>query len=303
MILIIILVLFIICFILMSDMERKMYFWTIQNIEYFTWLQGKGFTATDPIYIVKCYGSILLFPLFPIISKLIPNWDKLFHLEGSFYVIPISIKNNKQLCKNVQSKMFWYNFFTEMNINTPLVYYHSNKLINEIPDDKETFIMKPEYGTQGSQISQVTLEEYKKHSSKNVLLQKLVKDCTYDKARHFRINTLSNNKVFSIIEKKQHSDKIASNGANGAKNTICENLICNFLSLSEQNQINDISLRLAYVHSNNLKDIPHIGWDVCLTCDGPYVFEGNLGACVDEDDGIYEKYLKVISDFYKNKKL
>ena len=288
-----VIVLFVICLVLMSETKRKMYFWTIQNFDYFLWLQSKGFTATNPIYIPICYISLLIFPFFPIISILFPL--DIFPQIGSFYVVPISLHNNKNLCKDIQSKMFWYNFFTKMNINTPKVYYHSNTLINKIPDNKETFIMKPEYGTQGSQVTKVTLEEYFLNSSKNVILQEMIKDCNYDKARFFRIHTISNNSIFSIIEKKQNNNKIAPNGANGAESRVCKNLICDFLDQSEQIEIDNISLRLANVHSQNLKDIPHIGWDVCLTCDGAYVFEGNLGAYMEDN---YKEYLKIITKFY-----
>jgi hypothetical protein len=281
----------------MSDMERKMFIWTFQNLDYFTWIHGKGLSATNPLYMPMCYFLLFSFVLFPIITMCIPNWFKLCRVDG-LYELPLSLHNNKQLCKDVQSKMFWYTFLTDMNIYTPVVYYHSDTLINEIQDDTETFIMKPVYGTQGSRVTRVTLEEYKKHSSNNVILQKLVKDCTYDKARHFRIHTLSYNRVFGIIEKKQLNNTTASNGGNGSKNRICEHMICDFLSEPEQNQVYAISLRLATVHAGALKDLPHLGWDVCLTCDGPCVFEGNLSATTNEGDGMYETYMKTMKEFY-----
>ena len=150
----------------MTDTDRKMYIWSLQNYSYFIWLYGTGFTATTPLYIVKCIFAIILFPiLFPIISVLFPAWDKLFGFQGEFYVLPISLHNdkNQKLCRSVQSKMFWYIFLNENNIKTPIVYYYLNngdlKSVNKIPD-KKLFIMKPEYGTEGSNISKVTLDDF-----------------------------------------------------------------------------------------------------------------------------------------------
>jgi glutathione synthase/RimK-type ligase-like ATP-grasp enzyme len=256
---------------------------------------------------------VILFPfLFPIIATLIPQYDALLGLDGVFFVIPISLHRDKHnITKKMQSKLYWYYTFKRNNILTPTVYYYFNsnkkKLIsiNNISSQKnDIFIIKPNYGTEGSNILKETIATFKNmlsNTKQELLLQEYVKDCYNDSARHFRIITLCNNNevvIFTINETKQlDKNKIASNFANGGIITYCGIINCDFLSKEEQQHITTVCNSLKELHKNEFDIIPFIGWDVCLTCNGPYVFEGNLGAGISNPD-IYAKYISILSDMY-----
>ena len=184
-------------------------------------------------------------------------------------------------------------------------YYKDQKLqiINDIPENEQIFIMKPEYGTEGAGVRKCSVKdfmEYIKSINTNYILQEYIQDCFYENTRHFRINTTCVNgvtKVFSVDERKQiNNNKIASNHANGGIVTICHDNKCEFLSIVEQRYIKQACNSLVKLHKDDFDVIPLIGWDVCLTCNGPYYFEGNIGAAITEE--IYPKYLRFIDDLY-----
>lgn len=297
-------------------MNYKIYIWTLQNYKYFIWLYSKNFSATQNMYVLKIIIFCILFPFFfPIISVLIPNYDDLLYLEGASILVPLALHRDKNdLTKKMQSKLFWYKTFKNNNILTPEIYYYYNseskrlQKINELPYNINTFIIKPEYGTEGSNIIKADYNTYTKllsNTKQNLILQEYVLDCYYKFARHFRINTLFNNNnvsIFYIDERKQTSLKIASNHANGGIIRNCGDINCDFLSEEEQEQIIIISDKLKKLHIKELNIIPFIGWDVCLTCNGPYVFEGNLGASMTSNKLIYQKYISIMTEIYNTYK-
>ena len=132
-----------------------------------------------------------------------------------------------------------------------------------------------------------------------MLLQEYITDCFTSFARHFRISTVSLNNtisLFSIDEKKQDDmSKVASNHVNGGSLTFCPDNKCDFLTDTENMYIHDITRQLFLLHKNRFKNVPFIGWDVCLTCKGPYVFEGNLGGSVEWN---HEKYINIMEQVY-----
>jgi hypothetical protein len=65
----------------------------------------------------------------------------------------------------------------------------------------------------------------------------------------------------------------------------------------EQSYINTISQKLLLLHENKFKEIPIIGWDICLTCNGAYVFEGNIGCDIENYN--YDEYMKYMNLIYK----
>ena len=302
----------------MSHMNYKMYIWTLYNYKYFFWLYSKNFSATQYIYIFKIVICCILFPFFfPIIATFIPQYDLLFGFEGEYFVFPISLhRDTSNITKKMQSKLFWYYTFKRNNILTPKVYYYFNNknnklnLINDISVAKnDIFIIKPKYGTEGSNIIKGTITTFTNmlsYTKQDLLLQEYVKDCYIDSVRHFRINTLCNNDevlIFSIDERKQlDKDKVASNHANGGIITYCGEVNCDFLCKEEQQQIIMICNSLKELHKKEFDIIPFIGWDVCLTCDGTYVFEGNLGAAMIINQEVYAKYISIMTDIYNNYK-
>jgi hypothetical protein len=103
--------------------------------------------------------------------------------------------------------------------------------------------------------------------------------------------------VFSIDERKQtNPQKIASNHAAGADVTFCKNNHCDFLSRRENEYIHQVCRQLVELHRKEFGVVPLIGWDVCLTCDGPYVFEGNLGADIEPYN--YKEYMTMVHEIY-----
>jgi predicted ATP-grasp superfamily ATP-dependent carboligase len=201
--------------------------------------------------------ALLFINFFPIVA-LSPNWHKILNTNGVLYPLAISAHKNKKLSKQMQSKLFWYHCFSENGIQTPKIYYLKNKeliQINPIQEDEKNyfFIVKPEYGTQGQSIKKIKLNELSTIKD-GFLVQEFVSDCFVKKARHFRINTISikeNIIIFSIDERKQSNNKIASNHANGGNITFCKNNICDFLSTTEQNYIQEISNQLSVLHKKH----------------------------------------------------
>ena len=311
-------IIYVISLMCMSHMNYKMYIWTLYNYKYFIWLYSKNFSATQNMYTFKIVICCILFPFFfPIIATFIPQYDLLLGFEGEMFILPISLHRDKHnITKKMQSKLFWYYIFKRNNILTPKVYYYFNSnnnklnLINDISSQKDDiFIIKPNYGTEGSNIIKETKTKFKNmlsYTKLDLILQEYVKDCYNDSARHFRINTLCNNDevlIFSIDERKQlDKDKIASNHANGGIITYCGEVNCYFLCKEEQHYIITICNSLKELHKKEFDIIPFIGWDVCLTCNGPYVFEGNLGASMTITQDVYAKYVSIMSNIYSKYK-
>ena len=266
------------------------------------------------MYSYVCLSLIfyLYINYFPIVAFILPEWDNIFDLHGCLYCIPIALSKNKDIPYKMQSKLFWYHCFQEHGIKTPKVYFHiiDGKIIpvnivkKEITQEM-VFILKPNYGTQGRNIHKIEsneLLEIKKrlYEYNDKLVQEYVSDCFVDTARHFRINTVSHPtfQVFSIDERKQtNKKKIVSNHAAGADVTFCKNNICDFLTRRENEYIGEICRKLIELHRKEFGVVPLIGWDVCLTCDGPYVFEGNLGADIEPYN--YKEYMNMVNEIYR----
>lgn len=283
----------------MDTLHKKMFLWCILNIDYFIWLYSKNFSFVN---VYKNVSYLLLALFFPFLSYF--DIDKLLNLEGEIYIIPITLKQDtSNLTRSMQSKLFWYYILREHKISTPTIYYYKYKNKNYKINDTENdiFISKPEYGTEGVGVKKINNYDFLKinHTSP-LLLQEYVKDCFVKNARHFRIITVFDKicYLFSLDERKQHNRKIASNHANGATIKMCKEN-CDFLSEIENDQIKYITNELIALHKKKFNTIPLIGWDVCLTCNGPYVFEGNLGSAIPDEKK--KEYMKLIKKIYSNK--
>jgi glutathione synthase/RimK-type ligase-like ATP-grasp enzyme len=265
------------------------------------WLYKRDFETTDKLYKTKVIVFAITFILiFPIIALVVPEWERIFGFNGEIYVIPISLENDDDqytICKSVQSKLFWHKTFKENGIKTPNVYCTSQTLCDlksQNLDENLVYIVKPEYGTQGSGVEKVKIEEFvKKKYRTNMILQEYVTDCTSKSYRNFRIITQAKNpaEVFFVDEKV--NDKIAANIVNGGKATVCKNTKCNHLTRSEQMYIEKIKKRLCTLHDDTFKIIPFIGWDIILSCHGAVVLEGNLGTSI-SDSETYKRYINEI---------
>ena len=291
----------------MSDANKRIYFYSIRHSSYFFWLLRKNFTSTDKLLVLKyIIGGMLFLLFFPIVSLVVPEWPKLHDVFIEFLAIPITLSRDAPgypICKNMQNKLYWYDTFTANNIRTPKVFCRTQKDASKIKlDDNALYITKPEYGTQGGGVEKITFADYKNRKYKtNMILQELLADCYTDRARHFRIITQCTQgwvTTFHISELTQTDDsKIASNRANNAKSVTCVNNICDFLSYEERIQVNSIQKKLITLHRNEFDIVPFIGWDVILTCDGAYVFEGNLGCSI--HPSMYDIYIHELTEMYQ----
>ena len=212
---------------------------------------------------------------------LLPKWRDI-GFTGELYELPYILENNDyKLLKNLQSKFYWYEIFTKYNICTPKVYFYNKIQLCDLPDD-EIFIKKPVYGTQGFGIEKVTMDEYMKSTdSHDVILQEFLENCEKDKegVKSSRILTLSENDIvvaYSMYVANQTKNDIRSNLVHGNKMTLCNVHNCHGYNELENITLNKTIQKLITLHTNELINIPIIGWDVILTCDCAYVFEGNM---------------------------
>ena len=290
---------------MMQPIDRLIYEYSCSNMDYFVWQIA---VYDFPLYYIVLFPIFLFF--FPIIAAGVPLWDKTFGQEGAFYPLPLLVHKNKELAKQMQSKLFWSKCCKENGIPSPTIYYHlkGGRIvpIEPIVPGHTEYIMKPTYGTCGQNVEKVDvsdvealLQEYKYYEN-DLLVQEYVRDCYTDMARHIRLYTISTGKrpvfLFSIYEFKQTDrEKVASN-LGDIESTVCIDNLCDFLSPEEQRHVRDISKRLVALHQERFLDAACIGWDVMLTCSGPYVLEGNMGAGVKPYQ--YESYIESMKEAY-----
>ena len=253
--------------------KRDLYLlvYTLKNIKYFLYLSR--IFRKNLLFCFICFIiGIIFFPILINLNCLLEPKYFLYHL-----VINLE-KNDFSLCKNFQNKFFWYNYFKINNIKTPIVYYYKSILINDIPVTNNNFIQKPIHGTEGLDIKKIKLFEYQ-IDNEIYILQEYIEDCWTKEARHFRLVTESNfenSKYFCLYELKQmERNKITSNKNSGGISRICLKE-CDFLCKDENDQIDYITKKMIEIHQKDFLLVPFIGWDISLTCNGPYVFEGNI---------------------------
>jgi hypothetical protein len=296
---------------LMKTTARKYWIYSLKNYSYYYWMACQNFSVDEKNYVFDnvVMGIIFIF-LFPIICFIDPNnWKQKFGgKRGELLMLPISLNNddkNYSLTSNMQSKLFWFDTFVKNKINTPKVICRSqHEPYNSKFDINKSYIAKPNYGTDGSDIIKTTYKKYKLTNFKTIMiLQEFHTDCFTKKSRHFRIVTQfknNNSQLFYTIELKQSKKNIVvSNKSNGGISKICKNNICSFLSSKEILFLNEINTKLLKLHKKMFSIVPFIGWDIILTCDGPFALEGNIGAGMKFDDEMYELYCDEIEKEYE----
>lgn len=297
-------ILFIIVILLLNNKSNlKLYVLSIKHYKYFIWMYHKGFCGS---WVYKCKLSVFVLAftfIYPLVS-LIPDWERRIGFNGEIIILPISLHRdnaNYDICKRMNDKYEWFKMLEKHNIPTPDVYYVNLSQIKTTPN-RTHFVMKPIYGTQGTNIEICTKEEYLEKISTKAdvyILQEYIQDCFTPDTRHFRIMTScihNETYVFFINEYKQNSEYVSSNKANGGIKRTCTDVVCDFLTDTENDQLSFISKRLIFLHNKELSIIPFIGWDVSLSCNGPYVFEGNLGASINKER--YAEYSRHIWNLY-----
>ena len=290
-------VLYLLSVVCMSKTDRLMYIYSIKHIDFFVWQYSKSKHIKANYYLLV---GIILLLFFPILS-LIPNSDIFFRCKGIISPTIVSLIHDKEMPRNLASKMFWYHCFTQHKINTPKVYFHvvGKEIIKLNEPDSVYCIIKPNYGAEGKNVEKIRVDEIPAYAYHNMVAQEYVKDCYQEHARYFRINTMSHKSVFILsIDELTQLDKtnIVSNHASGSQSKYCSKY-CDHLSYSEQSDLFAISEKLLALHEQEFVKVPLLGWDVCLTDKGPYVFEGNLGGEISEI-GDYPKFTKMMDEIY-----
>ncbi len=289
---IIYLIVYILSFIFMDKFHQKIYIYTILNLDHIIHSMKHIF----PIYQVTLPIIILTFPLLYQICLFI-KCEFLFHPIWAKSSRLISLMINKELVENMSSKIWWYNIFTENNIETPIVYYHfingKKIVINEINqfeiDMNKEFVIKPTFGSGGKGIKKINLDEINNIKGDNII-QEYIHDCNSINDIHFKIITLypfwiKREPYLFFILKREKNETILKE---------C-NKKCNDLTINEQMYIDQITYKLLKLHKKF--EFPTMAWDICLTCNGAYVFEGAYGP----GPGFVNKdYVDFMKDAYKN---
>ena len=279
--------LYVIVLSLLPKQERLSLKYSIKNYEYMRWLSKLNFQLFVPgIQLKYQVGTILLFIFYPFLTMLDPLWREKYGFTGEFYEFPLILERDRlydyEHMKNVQSKYYWYKIFTKYDISTPKVYYYNDEIVNVIPprDNDKVFIKKPEYGGQGAAIEKITVNEYKSTTyNYNTLLQEYLEDCNSSTARGVRLFTFCENsraRPYYLWYDTQTSDDFRTQSHHKTTRTFCDLNNCKYLSGKENNFIRDVSFKLSSLHESELHIIPILAWDIILTCDDAYVFEGNM---------------------------
>ena len=279
--------LYILALSLISKQDRLSLKYSVKNYEYMRWLSTLNFQLFVPgIHLKYQIGTILLLIIYPFITLLDPLWREKYGFTGEFYEFPLVLERDRQYnyehLKNVQSKYYWYKVFRKYDISTPKVYYYNDEIVNVIPpnENDKVFIKKPEYGGQGSAIEKVGINEYNSSTyNYNTLLQEYLEDCNSSTARGVRLYTLCENdraEPYYLWYDTQNTDDFRTQSHHKTTRKFCDLNKCEDLSEEENTFIRDVSSKLCNLHETELNIIPILAWDIILTCDDAYVFEGNM---------------------------
>tara|TARA_B110000483_G_C18064739_1_gene491713 strand:- start:56 stop:997 length:942 start_codon:yes stop_codon:yes gene_type:complete len=272
-------------FYLLPKQDKLFFLYTVKNIDYLIWLSKLNFQLFVPgIYAKYQFGALGFLIFYPFLALFDRNWKEKYGLTGELYEFPFILErdraNNYQVCKNVQSKYYWYTTFTKHDISTPKVYYYNDKLINEFANEKMTYIKKPEYGGEGAGIEKISLEEYRNTEyDHSVILQEYLKDCHSKSARGVRVFTYCENKKarnYYIWFDTQTTDDFRTQAHHKTTRVFCDLERCEELTVKENDFIGDLTPKLRKLHEEEFHIIPIMSWDMILTCDDAYVFEGNM---------------------------
>ena len=301
--LIYLLILIIIYFLLfirkLDDIDKKSSYYFIKN--------SNKFNLETPIktYIKFLYKTLLV-PF-----KEIMYFSK--YTGGGIYSSYI-YEYYPKLGIDMNDKLYWAKIFNDYNINHPKIicYKKNDKLIhiNNIESHTE-YIKKPINGALGYKVDIINSNDIKKFSetNNNFLIQEKLYDCYHNNARHFRVVTLYDGRLFVLrLMKSNDKNTIASNRSNGGIDILCKNFICKELSNKEQLHLNKFITKLQNLHKNRYNNILSIGWDVMFNCKNKnnlncYCLEGNICAGIwnpeTEDIDTINNYKNIANNFYK----
>lgn len=117
-------------------------------------------------------------------------------------------------------------------------------------------------------------------------------------------NCNGTNKIILIVSRSQYEkNNIITTEINGKgiiKHIPVTNIEFNNFSAIEQQQLLSISKILVKLHKIDFSGFPFIGWDVCLTHNGPYLYEINLISEVRYSKEYINYYLNQLNKLYNS---
>ena len=276
-------------------MLRKVIIFKLNEI--YTYFKNILNLSNKGLLILLAIVSIILFIvvntlyiiLLPILSVLIVIC--IYFKWNTFLIyVDCMVKSPGHKIKNM-GKIGWFKVFTNYNINTPRVYaytqYGNLTVIDKDFNKDKKYIIKLNDGVGGFFLTIGTYNEFVKKNKFTILkylFQEIISDCNYKKKpRHVRLITRidKNNNIETVtymIEIGKSFSRPNSNGLNKENVYDCLKTLdgCSILTKEEKASLKDIADKLKLVHKRELMSIYNIGWDIILTCDGPYVLEGNM---------------------------
>ena len=295
-------------YIMMSEMDRKVYLYFLKSykVEYLKYLSlFYNTTLTTKYYKTTLYLLFVSFPfIFPIMCNLIPNYNTYFVESGELLMVPLYLKKDENLhiVENMSSKYYWFNLFQQYGINTPNVYVtiiDKQENILTQPDSLTKYICKPINGSEGQNIFLMTYDEFLIYSKThdNIILQSYIQDDNVNRSRHFRINTYFDKgraKLFYMYYLTHPDNGLITNRPNGG---VINNV--DTLDISTKKKLLNICNSLNNLHDNEFDKASFIGWDVILTKGSYYVLEGNLFPALNINDNVYQNYIDILQEMYK----
>ena len=230
------------------------------------------------------FRNDLLCLLILLIVPFCSNYEIYYLLTGRTYNFYIGYFY-PELDEHFYSKLYWYNVFRLNGINTPsiLLYKLEGKTIylNEYSMDKY-YIYKPIYGGIGIGIKKVNGKEIKdliQNDNTDFLIQELLFDCTYKKAKHFRYNSLYTGDNHGLYTAKEDDETNIT--SNLGEYSICENMKCNDLDKNQQIQLDIMINKLRILHKNHFPHVFALSWDLMINCEistsiEVFCLEGNV---------------------------
>lgn len=277
-----IVILYILAFFLLNNIQKRIYIEALKNYS----LLLSVYEKFDQYKIIDYTIVTSMLLVYPFVANI--QW-----LGGSMVANYLFILTNRdkgsKFIRNIESKYTWKKLFLENNIPTNkvilakengVIIYSDNNAIKTQPNNSE-FIIKPLYGERGYGIEKGTLDELLKMDYNNFIIEEFNSDCFIkkDHFRKFRINTLYNGKLMMVKEVKTTNPIVSSSDKlNEISIRICPNHECDFLSKEEIRILEKATASLSNLHKEKLPYCFTIGWDIMLTCENDDKFlaiEGN----------------------------
>lgn len=263
--------------------QFKIFLKNVRNVPGYLWFarENKDRDKDTPSLILLGLLGLFAYPLISLI------YERKY--AGALYIVPVAYDNDRHAgystVRAMQSKYFWYKTFTEHGIRTPRVVCRSTRkaiFVQSNVNETRVLVAKPNNGTDGVGIYKTSVQEFLRNPKPDYVLQDLLRDCFTVKARSFRVCTcvLLPDRPFFVAEYTQVRGNVlqTNRGENQGERSLC----LARLSDTEKNMLEQVFGKLFRLHVAKFSKVPFVGFDVMLTCQGPFVLEGNLGGSVPE---------------------